>query len=214
MLDAVARRGLARTGLLGQVSALDEVRGALDELRESAREGATRAVRGVSEALGKAGERDGFGRGGRDGVIRLRGRATRGVAGGDDNVLRCHPRLRGKFLAAMIPGDSAVESVITSGIYSTLNIYNTLLIGRLILTWFPNPPRQLTYPLATLCDPYLGLFRGLIPPLGGIDLSPILAFTVLNVFQGTAAALPCEYDEKTGEVRMPSKKSSSARRAA
>ena len=211
MLDAVARRGLARTGLLGQVSALDEVRGALDELRESAREGATRAVRGVSEALGKAGERDGFGRGGRDGVIRLRGRATRG---GDDNVLRCHPRLRGKFLAAMIPGDSAVESVITSGIYSTLNIYNTLLIGRLILTWFPNPPRQLTYPLATLCDPYLGLFRGIIPPLGGIDLSPILAFTVLNVFQGTAAALPCEYDEKTGEVRMPSKKSSSARRAA
>jgi len=171
-------------------------------------------VRGVSEALGKAGERDGFGRGGRDGVIRLRGRATRGVAGGDDNVLRCHPRLRGKFLAAMIPGDSAVESVITSGIYSTLNIYNTLLIGRLILTWFPNPPRQLTYPLATLCDPYLGLFRGIIPPLGGIDLSPILAFTVLNVFQGTAAALPCEYDEKTGEVRMPSKKSSSARRAA
>ena len=214
MLDAVARRGLARTGLLGQVSALDEVRGALGELRESAREGATRAVRGVSEALGKAGKREpGFGRGGRDGVIRLRGRATRGVDGGDNNVLRCDPRLRGKFLAAMIPGDSAVESVITSGIYSTLNIYNTLLIGRLILTWFPNPPRQLMYPLATLCDPYLGLFRGIIPPLGGIDLSPILAFTVLNVFQGTAAALPCEYDEKTGEVRMPNKKSSSARRA-
>ena len=214
MLDAVTRRGLARTGLLGQVSALDEVRGALGELRESAREGATRAVRGVSEALGKAGKREpGFGRGGRDGVIRLRGRATRGVDGGDNNVLRCDPRLRGKFLAAMIPGDSAVESVITSGIYSTLNIYNTLLIGRLILTWFPNPPRQLMYPLATLCDPYLGLFRGIIPPLGGIDLSPILAFTVLNVFQGTAAALPCEYDEKTGEVRMPNKKSSSARRA-
>ena len=73
MLDAVARRGLARTGLLGQVSALDEVRGALGELRESAREGATRAVRGVSEALGKAGKGEpSFGRGGRDGVIRMR----------------------------------------------------------------------------------------------------------------------------------------------
>lgn len=34
----------------------------------------------------------------------------------------------------------------------------------------------------TLCDPYLNLFRGLIPPLGGtIDLSPILAFIVLDV---------------------------------
>lgn len=34
----------------------------------------------------------------------------------------------------------------------------------------------------TVCDPYLGLFRGIIPPLGGtLDLSPILAFVVLNV---------------------------------
>lgn len=34
----------------------------------------------------------------------------------------------------------------------------------------------------TLCDPYLNLFRGLIPPIGGtIDLSPILAFIVLDV---------------------------------
>lgn len=36
-------------------------------------------------------------------------------------------------------------------------------------------------PLATLCDPYLNAFRGLVPNLGGIDFSPILAFTVLNV---------------------------------
>lgn len=47
-------------------------------------------------------------------------------------------------------------------------------------------------PLATLADPYLNLFRGLLPPLGQIDLSPILAFTVLNVFQGLASALPAE----------------------
>ena len=41
--------------------------------------------------------------------------------------------------------------------------------------------------------PYLNAFRGLIPPIGGsIDLSPILAFVVLNAFQSTAAALPAE----------------------
>lgn len=35
---------------------------------------------------------------------------------------------------------------------------------------------------STLCDPYLNLFRGLIPPIGGtLDLSPILAFIVLDV---------------------------------
>ena len=116
---------------------------------------------------------------------------------------RAHNPLRhGKF-AAMIPGDSAVELVITSGLFSTLNIYNTLLIGRLILTWFPNPPQAIVYPLSTLCDPYLNLFRGIIPPIGGtIDLSPILAFTVLNVFTNTAAALPCEIDPEAGEMKQ------------
>ena len=168
---------------------LARARRTLVELGDAAREGATAAIERLRD--------DGN-------VVRVRGR-SRGIGPGKREVLRCDPRLRGKFLAAMIPGDSAVESVITSGIFSTLNIYNTLIIGRLILTWFPNPPRQLAYPLATLCDPYLNLFRGIIPPLGGIDLSPILAFTVLNVFQGTAAALPCEYDEKTGEVIMPNK---------
>ncbi|KAI9106674.1 hypothetical protein K1719_022202 [Acacia pycnantha] len=48
-------------------------------------------------------------------------------------------------------------------------------------------------PLSTICDPYLNIFRGLIPPLGGtLDLSPILAFLVLNAFTSTAAALPAE----------------------
>lgn len=47
---------------------------------------------------------------------------------------------------------------------------------------FPNPPQFISQPLATVCDPYLNLFRGIIPPLGGtIDLSPILAFITLDV---------------------------------
>mmetsp|Transcript_17008 Transcript_17008/g.27287 ORF Transcript_17008/g.27287 Transcript_17008/m.27287 type:complete len:231 (-) Transcript_17008:136-828(-) len=109
------------------------------------------------------------------------------------SLSRAYSPLRHGNFAAMIPGDSAVETVITSGLYSTLNIYNTLLIGRLILTWFPNPPRAIVYPLATMCDPYLNLFRGIIPPIGGtIDLSPILAFVTLSVFTNSAAALPCE----------------------
>lgn len=45
---------------------------------------------------------------------------------------------------------------------------------------------------STICDPYLNIFRGIIPPLGQIDLSPVLAFLALNVFTNTAAALPAE----------------------
>ncbi|CAL8465128.1 g4663 [Coccomyxa elongata] len=95
--------------------------------------------------------------------------------------------------AAVIPGDSAVEQVLTTGFSSFLSLYNTIIIVRILLTWFPNPPQVIAAPLSTLCDPYLNLFRGLIPPIGGtLDLSPILAFIVLDVFSNTAAALPAE----------------------
>jgi uncharacterized protein YggT (Ycf19 family) len=40
-------------------------------------------------------------------------------------------------------------------------------------------------PLFNICDPYLNAFRGIIPPIGGIDLSPILAFTLLNVLSSS-----------------------------
>ena len=116
------------------------------------------------------------------------------------------PSSNNKFFGAMIPGDSAVEVVLTSGLFSTLNIYNTLLIGRLICTWFPGTPQQIVYPLATICDPYLNLFRGIIPPLGALDLSPILAFTALNFFTSTAAALPAQIDWEGNIVGVAEKK--------
>ncbi|PKA53572.1 hypothetical protein AXF42_Ash009068 [Apostasia shenzhenica] len=56
----------------------------------------------------------------------------------------------------------------------------------------------------TLCDPYLNIFRGLIPPIGGtLDLSPILAFMVLNVFNSTAAALPAELSSQPSASPLP-----------
>ncbi|KAA3457944.1 ylmG-like protein 2, chloroplastic [Gossypium australe] len=95
--------------------------------------------------------------------------------------------------AAVLPGDSVAGVVVANGILNFLNIYNTLLIVRLVLTWFPNSPPAIVSPLSTICDPYLNIFRGIIPPLGGtLDLSPILAFLVLNAFTSTAAALPVE----------------------
>ena len=71
-----------------------------------------------------------------------------------------------------------------------LSIYTILLIIRILLSWFPNvdwmsPPFSV---LSQLTDPYLNIFRSIIPPLGGIDLSPILAFLLLSfVRQGIVA---------------------------
>lgn len=119
---------------------------------------------------------------------------------------RLHELMRssGRAFAAVIPGDSVAELVVTQGIYNFLNIYNTVLICRIILTWFPNAPAAIVTPLSTITDPYLNLFRGLIPPLGGgLDFSPILAFLTLNVFTSAAAALPAEMPEGEGVVAPP-----------
>ena len=63
-----------------------------------------------------------------------------------------------------------------------LQIYVVLMIFRVLLSWFPNinwydPPFSI---LSQLTDPYLNLFRSIIPPLGGIDFSPMIAFFVLQ----------------------------------
>ncbi len=37
--------------------------------------------------------------------------------------------------------------------------------------------------LSSITDPYLNAFRGIIPPIGGLDLSAILAFLALNFME-------------------------------
>lgn len=106
--------------------------------------------------------------------------------------------------AAVLPGDSVAGLVVANGIQNFLSLYNTLLVVRLVLTWFPNTPPAIVSPLSTLCDPYLNIFRGIIPPLGGtLDLSPILAFLVLNAFTSTAAALPAELPVPNSSLANP-----------
>lgn len=64
-----------------------------------------------------------------------------------------------------------------------LNIYLVLLLIRVLLSWFPNidwfnPPFSI---LSQLVDPYLNIFRSVIPPLGGMDFSPLLAIFLLQI---------------------------------
>lgn len=49
--------------------------------------------------------------------------------------------------AAILPGDSVAGLVVANGINNFLNIYNTLLVVRLVLTWFPNSPPAIVNPL-------------------------------------------------------------------
>ena len=47
-------------------------------------------------------------------------------------------------------------------------------------------------PVFQITDPYLNLFRGLIPPIFGLDLSSILAFVLLNVMTNVTSAVGAE----------------------
>jgi YggT family protein len=80
---------------------------------------------------------------------------------------------------------------VTGLIASLLNLYATLILIYVVLSWFVmtgagahGAVADLYRVLATFCEPYLGLFRRVIPPImvggGGLDLSPLLALLVLQ----------------------------------
>ena len=49
------------------------------------------------------------------------------------------------------------------------------------MSWFPNARESaIGQFLARICEPYLEPFRKIIPPIGMMDISPIVAFLVLN----------------------------------
>lgn len=84
---------------------------------------------------------------------------------------------------APYPGQSFVCLILT--------LYYIILIARLLLSWFPNPPEGLRPVYRFLFDvtePPLRLVRPLIPPVrfGGMamDLSPLLVFVVLMIVRG------------------------------
>ncbi|KAH7836878.1 hypothetical protein Vadar_006851 [Vaccinium darrowii] len=63
-------------------------------------------------------------------------------------------------------------------------IFGCVLLIRDLLGWFPNIQwdNQPMSAIRDLCDPYLSLFRGIIPPLfNSLDVSPILAFLLLGM---------------------------------
>ncbi|MEA5582554.1 YggT family protein [Nodularia harveyana UHCC-0300] len=72
-----------------------------------------------------------------------------------------------------------------------VTFYSYLLIARVLLTWFPQIDwsNQPFAALGQITDPYLNLFRSIIPPLGGMDFSPILAFLALNLVGGLLSSL-------------------------
>ena len=71
-----------------------------------------------------------------------------------------------------------------------LEIYAWIIFIYVILSWFPHDKgfmAKLYDTLGMICEPYLKLFRKIIPPVRGqgaaIDFSPIVAFIALQLVE-------------------------------
>ena len=69
-------------------------------------------------------------------------------------------------------------------IANVFSIYTFMLIAYILLSWVPAAQNSgVGRFLAAVCEPYLGFFRKFIPPIGMIDISPIIALFVLQLIQ-------------------------------
>ena len=63
-------------------------------------------------------------------------------------------------------------------------VYTIMLFARILGSWLPEIQQfRFMQFIAFYTDPYLNLFRRIIPPLGMLDISPIFAFLGLNVIK-------------------------------
>ncbi|MFE7061974.1 YggT family protein [Sutcliffiella sp. NPDC057660] len=66
-------------------------------------------------------------------------------------------------------------------IQQLVGFYMIALIIYIFMSWFPGARESsIGRILARICEPYLEMFRRFIPPLGMIDISPIVAILVLR----------------------------------
>lgn len=74
-------------------------------------------------------------------------------------------------------------------IYRLINLYEIVIITWVIMGWlqmfnalpYSRPIHVIMGVLYRLTEPFLGLFRRILPPVGGLDLSPLVAIIALEV---------------------------------
>jgi YggT family protein len=63
-------------------------------------------------------------------------------------------------------------------------IYTLMIFIRILVSWVPDlADKRWVQFVAYYTDPYLNIFRRVIPPIGMIDISPIFAFLALGLIE-------------------------------
>jgi len=98
----------------------------------------------------------------------------------------------GDTASSMLPLFDAVDSV-QSFLNVFISVYILVILVYIITSWIRLPYstwlNRIQRFLYDVCDPYLRLFRRVVPPLGPLDLSPMLAVIVLVVLRELLNAL-------------------------
>lgn len=69
-------------------------------------------------------------------------------------------------------------------------VFMLMLFTRILGSWIPELQRtRFMQFIAFYTDPYLNIFRKIIPPLGMMDFSPIIAFLCLGILEHIIKAL-------------------------
>jgi len=63
-------------------------------------------------------------------------------------------------------------------------VYSWILIIRILLSWIKhNPYQPIIRFIYEVTEPYLRIFRRVVPAYGGVDFSPIVAFFFLRIIE-------------------------------
>ncbi len=64
-----------------------------------------------------------------------------------------------------------------------IDIYSFVIIATILMSWFPGGSFQLKSFLKDVTEPYLVVFRNIIPRIGMIDISPVVALISLDLIK-------------------------------
>lgn len=90
----------------------------------------------------------------------------------------------GEITASLTLLADAIDSV-QAFVTVFIGVYTLLIFAYVILSWIRSPysMQPVVRFLHDVCDPYLRLFRRFLPPVGPVDLSPIVAVVTLVVLE-------------------------------
>jgi len=94
-----------------------------------------------------------------------------------------------KFIVLQLVFSVSVQigpSLILGGlllIKETLNLIFWVLLIRAIMSWFSQGRNPMEYVFQQLTEPFLAPIRRIVPPIGGLDLSVLIALVVLKFLE-------------------------------